>query len=244
MKKPMINIIVQARMSSTRLKGKVLLPVCGKPLLVHVIERIQRVKHKHRLIVATTTDSQDDLIQDIVLKHHVRLFRGDAFNVLKRYKDCCNDYPADVIVRITSDCPLIDPAIIDKALSVYLEGNFDYVSNTQNRSYPRGMDVEVFSYKSLEYACQHAENEFDKEHVTAYIYNHPQKFNLKSFSAPLDHSFYRLTVDTKEDFQLINTIYEYLYPINASFGLQDILDALKKHPDWAFINQHVRQKNS
>lgn len=237
-----INIVIQARMSSTRLPRKVLKPVMGKPLLSLLLERVRRVHAAHSIIIATSTNPADIAIEKFCHEEKIPVFKGSEDNVLDRYYQTALQFPCEAIVRITSDCPLIDPSIIDEAIHLFIQQQVDYVSNTLKRTFPRGMDVEVFSFKSLEESVKMATKSAEKEHVTPYIYQHPEKFKLHNFTYPTDISSYRLTVDTPEDFLLITKIYETLYPNNKNFTLQDILKVLKKNPEWKNINADIKQK--
>lgn len=246
MKKLHINIIIQARLGSTRLPGKILRPILGRPMLSYLIERVRRIQHSHTLIVATTQLPRDDEIVSYCENENVLYYRGSEEDVLDRYYQTCCHFPTDLIVRITSDCPLIDPAIIDQAISLLIKNSsqLDYVSNTLLRTFPRGMDVEVFTFQALKIAAQEASRPFDREHVTPYIYKHPDLFNIANLVYMADEAKYRLTVDTIEDFNLVNKIFENLYPTNKNFTLTDILDILKVHPEWKKINAHIKQKET
>lgn len=242
----MINIIIQARMGSTRLPGKILKPIMGRPLLSYLLERVHQVTTPHQLIIATTIDPQSDPIEKLAKEEKILFFRGSEENVLDRYYQTSLLYPAEIIVRLTSDCPLIDPAIIDQALASFqnLNKSVDYLSNTLKRTFPRGMDIEVFTFDALKAAAEGSRTDYEKEHVTPYIYKHPERFRLINFSQKTDTSQYRLTVDTAEDFLLIRSIIEKLYPKNHKFTLNDILLALDQHPEWLAINSHIKQREA
>lgn len=241
----MLEIYVQARMGSTRLPGKVLKTILKKPLLEFLIERLEKVTQADGFCILTTTNKEDDAIVNFCEERKVKYYRGPDEDVLARYYQVAQKRRPDAIVRITSDCPLIDPAIIDEVISAYKEAwpQFSYVSNGLERTYPRGMDVEVFSFDALEEAALNAKNPEEREHVTPYIYRHPETFCLCNVSEEKDLSDYRLTVDTIEDFELIRLILEDIYPINPTFNLQDIMRVFKEHPDWKLINAHIKQKN-
>lgn len=240
-----IVIIVQARMGSTRLPGKVLMEVMGKPLLGYQIDRLKKVKQA-ALVIATTTASKDDPIVRLCQKMHVPVYRGSEEDVLDRYLQAAHMHAADVVVRVTSDCPLIDPQVIDEVISFYLDHfpDYDYVSNTNVRTFPRGMDTEVFSIKALEEAALKGKRQADREHVTYYLYTHPEQFNIGAVKRAKDDSHHRWTVDTPEDFQLIRTILEAIIPKKPDFTLDDLLKLLNDHPEWNEINAHVQQKNA
>lgn len=237
-------IIVQARMTSTRLPGKVLKPVLGKTLLEYLVERLRRVNLANGIVIATTTNDTDLPIVDLCRRLDIAVTRGSEHDVLARYYEAAKLHHADVIVRVTSDCPLIDPAVIDQVIGHFSQhaGAVDYVSNMLQLSYPYGMAVEVFSFKVLEEAYIEAKAEPEREHVTPFIYGHPERYRLANVALDENLSFHRWTVDTKEDFALIEKIIRVLYPIKPDFDIDDILDLLNKHPDWPLINAHVSQK--
>lgn len=239
-----IEIYVQARMASTRLPGKVLKPVLGKPLLQYLWERVQRVQKAAAAVILTTTNPLDDQIIAFCKQHSIPFFRGPEEDVLARYAYAAKERHPDAIVRITADCPCIDPALIDHVIDAYVKEYpaYDYVSNTLKRTYPRGMDVEVFSIEALTKAFNEAQTQAELEHVTPYIYQHPEQFRMKNIVSPVPLEGYRWTVDTPEDFELISRIITELYPRNPQFSLQDILDLLSEHPQWNAINAHVKQK--
>jgi spore coat polysaccharide biosynthesis protein SpsF len=235
-----IGLFVQARMGSTRLPGKVMLPVLGKPLLSYLIERLKKVTLVNSFTILTTELKEDDVIEAFCKEEAVNYYRGPSQNVLERFYNARNDF--DAIVRITGDCPLIDPKIIDEVIKVYKDSAVSYVSNALERTYPRGMDVEIFSKEALEKAYHKAYTVSEKEHVTLYIYCHPEEFKLKNVALSQNLSSYRLTVDTKEDFELISKVLEKLYPIKPDFDLDDIINFLKKNPELLKINAHIEQK--
>lgn len=236
-------IIVQARMTSTRLPGKVLKTVLGKSLLEYMIERLSRVKLADEIVIATTTNSTDQPIINLCEKLSVSHYRGSEEDVLARYYGAATEHKADVVVRVTSDCPIIDPQVIDEVIQRYLDlKQYDYVSNGLSRSFPRGMDTEVFSYAALQEAFLEAAEQPDREHVTPFIYRHPERYRLANVLYAQDQSRHRWTVDTMEDFVLIREIIEALYSINPEFSLADVLALMEKNPDWSMINAHVEQK--
>lgn len=239
-----IVVISQARLGSTRLPAKVLKTVCGKTLLEHQYERLQRSRFAHQIVIATTTLSQDDPIVDLCNQRQIPVWRGPSDDVLTRYHGAATRYQADIVVRVTSDCPLIDPEIVDEVIGRYLEldGAADYVSNTLVRSFPRGMDTEVFSFTALDAAAQEAVRQEEREHVTPFIYWRPERFRVEQVRSAEDLSCHRWTVDTPEDFELIRRILEALYPQKPCFTLRDVLDLLADHPDWSELNAHIEQK--
>lgn len=234
-------IIIQARMGSTRLPGKVFKSVAGKPLLAHLLSRLEKVS-VDKVVVACTEHSRDDIIAQFCERESVPLFRGSEEDVLSRYLGAANEYEAETVVRLTSDCPLMDPKVVQAAIDKFKEGGFDYVSNTINRSFPRGLDVEVFSRAILEEAAREAQTASEREHVTPFIYNRPERFALGDVFHSSDQSHHRWTVDTPEDFALVSRIIEALYPTNPCFGMEEVLALLERHPDWTRINAHIEQK--
>jgi len=235
-------IIVQARMTSTRLPGKVLKEVLGKPLLEYQIERLRRVKLADEFVIATTVNETDLPIVRLCEKLNIAYFRGSEEDVLSRYYHCAKESGGEVIVRITSDCPIIDPQVIDKTIHYYTTHRQDYVSNSLERTYPRGMDTEVFSYKCLSEAFHEAVDKPEREHVTPFIYRRPERYRLANVSYMKSCGDYRWTVDTNEDYELIRLMIEELYPGNPNFSLEDALDAVERHPEWRLLNAHVQQK--
>jgi len=237
--------VVQARMTSTRLPGKVMMPVLGKPLLGYELERIARAKSISRIVVATTTNETDDLVERYVSSLGFGVYRGSENDVLGRYREAAAAFDAAVVVRLTADCPLIDPAVIDLVVDVFSNDAAmpDYASNILGRrTYPRGLDTEVFTAEALKRSEQEASLPSEREHVTPYIYNHPDIFKLKGIYNDTDLSRYRWTVDTKEDFTLIKLILEALYPANPFFDLKNIVRLMDSNSKLFEVNFHVRQK--
>lgn len=241
-----IVIIVQARMTSTRLPGKVLKEVMGKPLLEYQIERLRRVSLADEIVIATTTNHSDQPIVDLCQKLNVSYYRGSEEDVLARYYEAAKLHRADVVIRVTSDCPIIDPQVIDQVIYYFLEhrNKYDYVSNSLTRTYPRGMDAEVFSFKVLNEAFLEALDKPEREHVTLFIYRHPERYNLSNVTYSENQSHHRWTVDTIEDFTLISKIITALYPSKPTFDLEDCLKLLFKKNDWSKINSHIEQKEA
>lgn len=239
-----VNVIIQARMGSTRLPGKILKNLCGKPMLWQVIQRLSKSEQTDKIIVATTDLEQDDLVEKFCVSNDILYYRGSSDDVLSRYYNTYRQFPSDIIVRITADCPLIDQAILDEMIIDFKSNveSVDYLSNTLKRTYPRGLDVEIFSSETLELIYEKATSNFEREHVTPYIYNHPELFRLRNFENRIDYSSYRWTVDTKEDFDLITKIYEYFQELNSSFDFNDILNLFKSNPELHKINAHIEQK--
>ncbi|MBD2691071.1 cytidylyltransferase domain-containing protein [Anabaena catenula] len=240
--------IIQARMGSTRLPGKVMKQLCGKTVLSHVISRVQACSLLDKLVVATTTSLADDVIIEEAEKCNVKWFRGSEEDVLERYYLAAKEYQAELIVRVTSDCPLFDPEVLTGMLEYFQTATsdgleIDYLSNCLRRSYPRGLDAEVFTFNGLEKAFQESYQPYEREHVTPYIYEHPGIFNLHNQTYDDDLSDYRWTLDTEDDWRLIEEIYKNLYREGEIFTTDQIVDFLEENPDLFMLNTHVEQKN-
>jgi len=236
-------IIVQARMASTRLPGKVLMQVLGKPLLEYQMERLAKVGKADMVVIATTTNQADGPIMALSSRLGIPAIRGSENDVLERYRRAAAETGAARIVRVTSDCPLIDPSIVDDVIG-HLDSHpeLDYVSNVLERSFPRGLDCEAFTFEALDAAFQEAKSASEREHVTPFIYRNPARFKLGGIRHPHDHSRHRWTVDTREDFALVRMMLEALYPSNPGFLLRDCLELIDRHPDWPQINAGIEQK--
>ena len=219
--------IVQARMSSTRLPGKVLKNIGNKPLISFLVDRLKQSKHIDNIVVACTDNIKDEILVDYLESQSIDFFRGDEHNVLKRFHDCAVKQKADYIVRITADCPFIDPEIVDSCIKKIKKGGFDYVSNTQIRTYPDGLDVAVFNISSLIEAFQNSDTSYEKEHVTPYMKEKPhiKKYNIQKNS---DHSSIRITVDEQVDLNVIRNIYKNMGDKN--FLCQDIVNLYESNP--------------
>ena len=237
--------IIQARMGSTRLPGKVMMTISGKTVLNHVIERVRQSQSIDEIIIATTEYEEDDIIVAEALKCGARVFRGSEEDVLSRYYYAAKENMLDTVVRITSDCPLIDPIIIGEVVDAYKKRDCDLATNAgiivDQRTYPRGLDVEVFGFKILSEAFEKAHEKYQREHVTPYIYEVSDSiYHLKLNK---DYSEFRWTLDTKEDFELINRIYTDLYNGEHNFYFSDVLNLYKYKPELLNINAHVEQKD-
>jgi spore coat polysaccharide biosynthesis protein SpsF len=238
-------IIVQARMGSSRLPGKVLKEVCGKTILEHLIIRLKRVKQIDKIVVATTIEEQDNQIVDLCIKINTPFYRGSEDDVLSRYYEAALKNRADLVIRVTGDCPLIDPQIIDRIITYYIDNknSVDYVSNILNRTYPRGMDVEVFSFSILKEANEEAAKDKEREHVTPFIISRPSRYRLHNIEHSTNLSHYRLTIDTSEDLDLVKKIFKELFFTNPEFRMKDILTVLEVNSEWLSINSHVIHKS-
>jgi spore coat polysaccharide biosynthesis protein SpsF len=235
--------IVQARMSSTRLPGKVLRDLAGEPMLARVVDRLRRARSLNRVVVATTTEPDDQPIVEFCLARSIDVFRGSLPDVLDRYYRCAKQFEADVVVRITSDCPVIDPEEVDRVVETYrsFHGTMDYVTNSNPiRTLPRGLDVEVFSFATLERAWRDDTDPAWREHVTPYLYRSQAGFRQHCATIDTDESHNRWTVDTPEDYALIRAIYEHFGHDRMSW--REILSAVADHPEWAAFNCHIEQK--
>ena len=233
--------IIQARMGSTRLPGKVLQDLEGETVLARVVTRLRRARLINEFLVATTDRAADDAIVKECRSLAVSVFRGDQDDVLDRYFRAAQLAKAEVVVRITSDCPLIDPEITDKTIAAFLEARPDYASNSLVRTYPRGLDTEVMSLATLGRAWQEARKPYEREHVTPYVYEHPAEFKLLSVTGDADYSAHRWTVDTPEDLEFVRAIYSRLKG-NPTFGWRDVLEVLDCEPGLMELNRSVAQK--
>ncbi len=234
--------VIQARMASTRLPGKVMLDLAGEPMLVRVLNRTKRAGMLDEVVVATTTGPEDDSIVDLAATYGWPSFRGSEEDLLDRYYRAANRYSADVVVRVTSDCPLVEPILIDEIVRDFMEkGPVDYASNTfPSRTFPRGLDVEVIAFDALERAWREDKNPAWREHVTPYIYRHPKEFCLRPVVHDKDYSYMRWTVDTADDLALIRKIYDHFG--HDEFSWEDVLSLLEEKPELLEINSHVLQK--
>jgi len=239
-----IVAIIQARMGSTRLPKKVMSPIVGHPMLWHIINRLRKSASLDKIIIATTSNKEDDDISKFAEENNIPVFRGSEQDVLDRYYKASKKFNLKNIVRITADDPLKDPVVIDKIIKVYLQGKYDYVSNTIKPSYPLGLDTEVFSFNAIEKAWLEAEKGFEREHVTPYIWMNPDKFKIINVEYDKDNlSDLRWTVDTKEDLAFVKTVYKNLYKEKEAFLMDDILNLLGEKPKIADINRNVKSKN-
>ena len=239
----MIGAIIQARMGSTRLPEKVLMEICGKSLLWHIITRLRQSRYIDKIVVATTLNSCDDSLVVWAKKNSIDVFRGNEDNVLGRFYECAKTYSFDNIVRVTADDPFKDPEVIDKVIETHLMNKVDFSCNNNPPTYPEGLDVEVFTFEALQKAHIACSDKFEQEHVTQYFYRNPKNFTQQCISYDEDMSDLRFTVDTKEDFEFIKTIYERLYYQKNVFLLRDILSVLKQEPELLDINSNVKRSH-
>jgi spore coat polysaccharide biosynthesis protein SpsF len=243
-KKINVGAIVQARIGSTRLPGKVLLDIGGKPVIGRVFERLKISQRLNEIILAIPNTKENDVLEKFALENNVNLFRGSEEDVLARYYGAAEKFGLDIVVRITSDCPIIDPGIVDLIIKKHLDSKADYTSNILKRTFPRGLDVEVFDFDVLRKAYEKAKESYQREHVTPYIYENPKFFKLDNFEAPKEmrHPEFRLTLDTKEDYELIKEIFYRLESKKKNFSVKDVIDLIKENPALLKINAHIKQK--
>jgi spore coat polysaccharide biosynthesis protein SpsF len=236
-----IVAIIQARMSSTRLPGKVLMDLEGETVMARVVNRVRRCHEINEVLIATTDRPADDAIVAECRKLSAAVSRGDEKDVLDRYFRAAQLSKAEVIVRITSDCPLIDPEITSKTINAFLEAHPDYASNSLERTYPRGLDTEVFSFDVLAKCWREAAKPYEREHVTPYIYEHPEKFRLLSIKNDQDYSGHRWTVDTPEDLEFVRAVYARLAN-RPDFSGRDVVHLMEREPQLMELNRHIKQK--
>lgn len=264
---PMITAIIQARMSSSRLPGKVLLDLAGQPMLVHVVERARSARSVDQVVVATTTDPSDDAIQDLCVERGYGCYRGSLPDVLDRYTQAARAYGAQTIVRLTADCPLLDPQVLDLTVYALADNHFaaDRLPSPWTRSLPVGLDVEVVTMAALERAWQEAQERYHREHVLPYIYEgvefNPQRlpsgsedyyiqqgttprgFKIAQLHHTPDYGALRWTVDTPADLELVRQMFQHL-PDPVDFTWRDVLAVFERHPELAEINAQVVHKTA
>jgi len=236
-----IVTVVQARMGSTRLPGKVMKDLGGDTVLARVVHRVRRARLSGEVIIATTTNASDDLIVRECERLSVACFRGEETDVLDRYYHAAKDAGAETIVRITSDCPLIEPEITDNVIRAFLEQRPDYASNALQRTYPRGLDTEIMTFETLARAWREARRPYQRAHVTPYIYENPDQFKILSKVGDVDYSCHRWTLDTPEDLDFIRNVYQRLGN-DDRFHWRDALTLLEHEPALVALNRHVIMK--
>lgn len=238
-----IVAIIQARMGSTRLPGKMTKLIAGRPVISYVFERAEFAKELDEVWLSTTTDPSDDVLSAWANKNNVLCFRGSVNDVLDRYYQTALMAKADIVVRLTGDCPLLDPEVIDRVVLEYKNKAKEcaYVSNIHPPTYPDGLDVEVFSFFALEKAIKEASFTSEREHVTPYIWKHPELFTQHNVTNSVDLSSHRWTLDTQDDFEFISKIIGACSVRKDIYGMEDILKVLDKHPEWAGINAQYKR---
>jgi len=235
-----ITALIQARLGSTRLHGKTLMLIEGKSLLCHLVKRIKASRYVNDIVIATTTNERDNAIVEFAKAENLKFYCGSEDDVLDRFYQASVLYGLEAIVRVTPDCPMLDPDVMDIVISKFSEGNYDYVSNVITPTFPDGLDTEVFSFQSLEKAWHEARLPSEREHVTAYILKHPElfrQFNVKREGEDL--SWMRWTVDTRDDYDFVCKIFELLYHPNEIFHMEDVLALLKENPQLLKINSGI-----
>ena len=234
----MIGCIIQARMCSTRLKGKVLHKITSEEtILSFLIKQITNCKSLKTVVVATTELDEDDVIVDFLKSYDVKIFRGNSENVLDRFYHCAKKFKFSTIVRLTADNPLIDPQIVNDSIQKYSNSDCDYLTNSIDRTFPNGTEVEIFSFNALEIAWKFAKKKSEREHVTPYFYNNPNKFKIHHFKQKQDQSKFRYSVDRKEDYLLV---LEILSKINTRpIKTSDIIELLTNYPEIKKLNSHI-----
>lgn len=238
MKAKKATIMIQARVGSRRFPKKVLVKIEKKPLISHVINRVKLGKGIDQIILITTKRKDDKILLKIANENGILSFAGNSNDVLDRHYQCAKLYNADPIIRITGDCPLIDPNLITKFLRYFRTKKYDYTNNNIPPSYPNGLDVEIFSFKALEKAALNAKMQSEREHVSPYIRNNPKKFKIYSFKNKIDLSKHRWTVDEKKDLKFVRKVFSLMRP-KLIFYTEDILKIISKNPQILKINSGI-----
>lgn len=239
-----IAAIIEARMTSTRLPKKVLLPANGKPLLQHLVDRLKRVRSLDRIVLATTVNREDDALAQFAAQQGIVCFRGSEEDVMGRVIGAADSVQADVVVSVTGDCPVIDPILVEQLVQMYLHNPCDYASNRQIPGYPGGMDTQVYPLAALKRSASMTDDVLDHEHVTLHIRNHPELFRHLYLIAPEDQYWpdLDLSVDEQDDYLFIKTLIEHFGDANPFFNCREIIEVLKARPEWVAINAHVKRK--
>lgn len=238
-----IGAIVQARMNSKRLPNKVLRELAGKPMLWHIINRISFSNYIEKIVIAAADTEEDRIIVEFAKEYGIEVFTGSENDVLDRFYNTAKKFNLDPIVKISGDCPLIDPAILDNIIEFFVnnKSKYDYVSNTAEPTYPEGMDVEVFSFKALEKTFNEAKEALDRENITPYILRNKEAFRIYNYKNDKDYSKFRLTVDELEDFELIKQIFKRLYSEDNVFTMEQVIDYLETNPSLLLINKQSKE---
>ena len=235
MNKKKITVIIEARTGSSRLRNKVVAEIEGKPMIFYVIDRVKQIKSVEQIILATTQEKNDKILIEIAKQNSIGIFAGDSMDVLNRDYQCALQNNADPIIRITGDCPLIDPDIVEEMLEFYLKNNYDYISNRINPKYPDGLDVEIYSFKTLQMVEQNAKLSSERALVTTYITKNPKIFKIFSYENQEDLSGHRWTVDEQNDLEFVRKIYSIMKP-KTNFSMNEIIEILVKNPELLKIN--------
>ncbi|AEE96752.1 cytidylyltransferase domain-containing protein [Mahella australiensis] len=243
--KAKVLCVIQARMGSERLPGKVMMDICGKPVIAHVIERLKKCKHLDGIVLATSAKEDDRILLDVAQQYDIDACAGSENDVLSRYVQASQRFHGDIIVRVTGDCPLIDPYIVDQLITEFKQCNCDYMRLDVPDTYPRGLDAEIFTFEALKRANERAGgNGKYREHVTLIMYRQPQYFSICCKKAPphLTRPQYRFCVDTMEDFKLVVSIFENIYKPDSFIRAADIVNFLDKNPSLLAINASIHQR--
>ena len=235
---------IEARMTSSRLPGKVLLPAAGMPMLSHLIRRLRAVPSIDEIILATTTNTTDDLLVDFAGKIGISCFRGSEYDVMTRVIGAADSAHAELVVEITGDCPIIDPEIVEQTIQMFHANKAEYVSNAHIRSFPDGMDTQVFLLKTLKRSAKMTKDKLDHEHVTLHIRNNPDLFSHIHLVAPPELYWPELglTLDEQDDYELLTKIIEHFESSNPLFSCSDVIKLLRQKPEWIAINKSVIRK--
>ena len=247
MNRKRITAIIQARIGSTRLPGKVMRPILGKPMLQHIVERLRSVEAIDKVVVATSESGKDDRLAEFCDDCSIPFYRGSELDVLDRFYHAATNFGGEHLVRITGDCPLVDPLVVSRLIAYYFQNGFDFCGVATGAGvagrevvgrYPDGLDSEIFSMEILTIAWREAKSELHREHVTPFIWQQPERFRLGAlYPEAGDYSDCRWTVDNYEDHELMKWIYMQLYPVNPNFGMKEVLYLLSKHPEKAAENR-------
>lgn len=242
--KPKVVVTIEARMTSSRLPGKVLLPAGGEPMLMHLIRRLRAVASIDEIVIATTTNTSDAPIVEFAKLASVLCHRGSEDDVLARVIGAGDMTQAEVLVEITGDCPVIDPDLVEQTIRMFFHHEVDYASNSIVRSYPDGMDTQVMWFSALKLSATMTNDRLDREHVSRFICQHPELFSRVHLIAPpsLHWPELGLTLDEASDYQLLTKIIEELAPANPLFGCGDMIRLLRERPEWVEINRKVVRK--
>ena len=238
MNKKKITVIIEARTGSSRLRNKVIAEIEGKPMIFYVIDRVKQIKSVEQIILATTQEKNDKILIEIAKQNSIGIFAGDSMDVLNRDYQCALQNNADPIIRITGDCPLIDPDIVGEMLEFYLKNNYDYISNRINPKYPDGLDVEIYSFRTLQMVEQNAKWSSERELVTTYITKNPKIFKIFSYENQEDLSGHRWTVDEQNDLEFVRKIYSIMKP-KTNFSMNEIIEILLKNSELLKINSGI-----
>jgi len=235
---------IEARMTSSRLPGKVLLPADGKPMLKHLVDRLRRVKSVQDIVLATTVNRLDDCLEIFAQEEGILCFRGSEEDVMERVIGAADSVNTDIVVEITGDCPVIDPLLIEQTIQMFLHNSCDFASNSLIRSYPDGMDTQVFALDTLKRSALMTKDPLDREHVTLHICKHPELFRQVCLIASPDLHWPELglTLDEQQDYELLKTLIEHFGPNRSDFSCREVIELLRSRPEWAAINQAVQRK--